>query len=516
MLGYLFKRLLHGIVSIIIVVGIVMLMVYSFLDKQSIFASDQVILKLSGNEKTVYKYQQWERYGYLDYIPYSEYVSGLLNDGIIDSDTATDATLGNTASDDSSTAKKYVQEFTTYYQNKGYTVERLNGSKKTKAYLIAYKDIPVFSRLLSYFGNIVSVESINYASGIAKEDRGITFTWFDPAYGGKVFSPAIMGNGTLHKYLLYFDNKFPFVHQNLFSINLGTSFSMSQGNDVFDYMTTPQGQVVKSTVNWPSGLVEEGVSADVHTATYVAGSLELGNNKDKFTDDYTSVTSKVTGLSMIQYSFIIGIISTVIAYFLGVPLGVLMARKKDKLADKIGTIYVVFIMAVPSLAYIFIFKGIGNGLFNLPTSFSPSETKWTMYVLPIVSLALPSVASLMRWIRRYMIDQMSSDYVKFARAGGLSDREIFNKHILKNAAIPIVQGIPGAILGALTGALITERVYNVPGTGKLLTNAINKVDNGVIVGVTLFYAVLSVISLILGDILMAMVDPRISFSKKGR
>ena len=122
----------------------------------------------------------------------------------------------------------------------------------------------------------------------------------------------------------------------------------------------------------------------------------------------------------------------------------------------------------------------------------------------------------MRWLRRYMIDQMNSDYVKFARSGGLSEREIFTRHILKNAIIPLVHGIPGTVLGALIGAIITERVYVVPGAGNLLTKAINNYDNGVIVGVTLFYALLSVVSIIMGDILMSMVDPRISFTSKAR
>ena len=115
-----------------------------------------------------------------------------------------------------------------------------------------------------------------------------------------------------------------------------------------------------------------------------------------------------------------------------------------------------------------------------------------------------------------MIDQMNSDYVKFARSGGLTESEIFNKHISKNAMIPIVHGIPGSILGAITGAIITERVYVVPGAGNLLTQAINSYDNSVIVGLVMFYALLSVISIILGDILMALVDPRISFESKDR
>ena len=192
-----------------------------------------------------------------------------------------------------------------------------------------------------------------------------------------------------------------------------------------------------------------------------------------------------------------------------------MARKNDKTIDKIGTVYIVFIIAVPSLAYIFLFKAIGYSM-GLPTTFNMDSVDWRMYALPIISLALPSVANLMKWLRRYMIDQMNADYVKFARSGGLTEREIFSKHILKNAVIPLVHGIPASVLGSLVGAIITERVYVVPGAGNLLTKAINTYDNGVIVGVTLFYALLSVVSIILGDVLMSLVDPRISFTEKGR
>ena len=207
--------------------------------------------------------------------------------------------------------------------------------------------------------------------------------------------------------------------------------------------------------------------------------------------------------------------NTVMAYFLGLPIGVLMARYKEGVLDKVGTVYIMFISAVPSLAYIFIFKGIGRAI-GLPWTFDMDNVTKTMYILPIVSLALPEVASLMKWMRRYMIDQMNSDYVKFARSTGMSETNIFFKHVMKVSAIPIIQGIPGALLFAMTGALITERVYLVPGAGGLLIDAINQYDNSVIIGVTLFYAILSVLSLILGDVLMATVDPRISFTEKAR
>ncbi len=510
---YLLKRLLHGLVSVIIVVFIVMVLVYLCMDRSLIFAKDPNYIKLNGNQKTFYTYQRYAAYGYLSYTTYSEY---LLSIGLSPEEMEA-ADFANTPSEDSALAKKYVAEFTEHFESEGYTVMRLKykpGAGNSK-YLFAYKDINVFKRLWSYFTGIFNVDTVRYASGIAKEDRKITFTWHDPAYGGKKFSPAIMGNGTKHKYLLYFDNKFPFIHQNLLTISLGTSYSVNRGIDVWDTMTNTQGEYVQKDVIYPTGF-EEFSATDLHSAVYVPGSRELGGEymKTRFTDDYTGVSTYKNGMSRMGYSFSIGIFSVIIAYLLGIPLGILMARKKNKLADKLGTIYVVFIIAVPSLAYIFMFKQIGS-LMKLPTTFVTGGNA-LYYILPIVSLALPSIGNLMKWMRRYMIDQSNADYVKFARSGGLTEGQIFTKHIMKNAAVPILHGIPGSVLGAITGAIITERVYVVPGVGNVLTQAINAYDNGVIVGVTLFYAVLSIVSLILGDILMAMIDPRISFSTKAR
>ena len=299
------------------------------------------------------------------------------------------------------------------------------------------------------------------------------------------------------------------------TITLGKSYAVNYGVDVLQTMTVTQGAYVMSPTIYPTGLREDSAD-DLHTATYMENSRDATPvTEARYTDDYTVVVNERSGKSKMGYSFSIGILATLMAYVLGVPLGIFMARHKDGIVDKLGTVYIVFIIAVPSLAYIFMFKAIG-GSFGLPTTFDVTINSKLMYVLPIVSLALPSVANLMKWLRRYMVDQMNSDYVKFARSGGLSENEIFFKHIFKNAAIPIVHGIPGSVLFALTGAIITERVYVVPGTGNLLTYAINQYDNGVIVGVTLFYALLSVLSIILGDVLMAMVDPRISFSNESR
>ena len=525
MTRYLINRILRGICSMVIVVGIVMVMVYSALDRNLIFAADSMYTRVKSNAKEVYMMQQWERYGYVDYVPYSDYMRQLVRDDEITQEQYSAAiTFGNKASQDSDEAAEFIRRFTEEYESKGYKVVRLDGKMKgkTKKYqdggeprLYAYRNIPVLMRLVNYFKNLITVDNIHYVEDEI-EDRGITFTLRDPVYGGEKFSPAVMGTGTQYKYLFYFDNSFPFIHQNLVKINLGLSYSIRQGIDVFQTMTESQGSYAYSTVTYPTGMVSESAD-DLHSASYISGSLAGGGPvvKASFVDDYTNISTNKNGMSKIGYSFTIGIIAVFLSYLIGVPVGIIMALRKDKLLDHIGTFYIVFITAVPSLAYIFLFKSLG-GRFGLPTTFDMENPTWLMYVLPIISLSLPSIASLMKWLRRYMIDQMNSDYVKFARSGGLSEGEIFRKHILKNAIIPIVHDIPASILFALTGAIITERVYVVPGVGNMLTRAINAYDNGVIVGMVLFYAVLTVTSVILGDVLMSVLDPRISFTAKAR
>ncbi len=533
MTKYLLKRLLHGLISVVIVVAIVMILVFSLMDRDLVFASDGTFTKRVNNDRIIYKYTQWEKYEYLDYVPYGEYLSKLARDGEIDEETrAAAVTIGRYADKDSEITKEYVKKFTDYYEAQGYTVVRLDpvmlsGTKLDaggRQQLFAYKDNSLFKRLASFFGRLITIDNIHYVEDDI-EDRGLTFTLYDPVYNTepgtgelveKKFSPAIMGNGTRHKYLFYFDDKFPYMHQNLISVKLGLSFVVNQNVDVFDTMTKAQGPYVKSLITYPTGLQEESAN-DLHSATYSsAGTKDVSTIfSDRYTDDYTNLNSVKNNKSKLGYSFVIGIIASALAYFLAIPLGITMARKKDKLIDKIGTVYIIFILAVPSLAYIFMFKAIGTKA-GLPSAFSMDNETWLMYLLPIISLALPSIAGLMKWLRRYMIDQMNSDYVKFARSGGLSEGEIFSKHILKNAAIPIIHGIPGSVLGSLVGAIITERVYLVPGAGNLLTTAINTYDNSVIVGLTLFYGLISIVSVILGDILMAMADPRISFNTKAR
>ena len=523
MTKYVLNRLIRGILSVAVMLVIVMVMIFTLMDRQLIFAADPVFSKRTNNAKTTYQYSKWEEYGYLDYVTYADYLAQLTKSGEIDEATRADAVkLGRTPEKDSALTKEYVEKFTQYYTAKGYAVTRLdtvmNGRKVAnggQAALFAAKDKPIWDRAIHYFTGILEFDNIHYVQEDIGE-RKLTFTLYDPMYGGEKFSPAIMGNGTYHKYLLYFDSKFPYIHQNFLTLHLGKSFVVNQGIDVFDTMTASQGAYIPTQITYPTGLTEQSAD-DLHTATYVPGSLQAGEvlYGARYTDDYTQTSTFKGGMSKMGYSFLFGVLSVILAYLIGLPLGVWMALKADKLVDKIGTFYIVFITAVPSLSYIFMVKTIGYAL-KIPTTFDLESTNKMMYLLPIISLAMPSIARLMRWMRRYMIDQKNSDYVKFARSNGLTEGEIFSKHIMRNAVVPIVQGIPASVLFSLVGAFYTERVYAIPGTGGLMVTAIQTYDNNVIVGICLFYGLLSVVSLILGDVMMAAVDPRISFNTKAR
>lgn len=517
---YLLKRILFSLFSLIVVIGVVNVLIYNLMDRQSIFQSDPVYNKLSYNEKEMYKYRKFEENGYLTYVNYaaSKAYTEATEEQIEDAKIVLYAseTINELYSDP--LLKKVIEECATggYQTTFLPKVKNRRGVTISSPYLLFVKEMNVFERVGAMLGNLFRFETIWDVKDETLTNRGIHIEW-----DKRSNMPALVGNGTQHKYLIYFDDKFPFIHQNILHIQLGKSLKLSKGSDVVEYMKSYIGAPVDREQVFPKDIdteppVYNSSKFDFHSVTFRATPEPSSVDLMYFdaSDRYTVVSTYNGGTTRIGTSFIIGLIASIIAYALGLPIGVWMAQRKDKLVDKVGNLYIIFIMAVPSLAYIFMFSSIGKSLFNLPDKFAFAPDSILPFILPVVSLALPSIGGLMKWMRRYMIDQQNADYVKFARSQGLSEHEIFSKHISRNALIFIVHGIPGTILGNLVGAIITERVYGVPGVGNMLTDSISKADNAVIVGVTAFYTAITIVSLILGDLLLAKYDPRISLSSE--
>lgn len=213
------------------------------------------------------------------------------------------------------------------------------------------------------------------------------------------------------------------------------------------------------------------------------------------------------------YSIGFGLGAITISLVLGCSLGVLMARRPHGLWDKLGTGYIVFINAVPPIVYYLMIQISVTASTPLPMLFNTAKPE--SYVLPLVCMALGPTANYAMWIRRYMVDELNRDYIKLARAKGMPNNKIMLRHVVRNAFIPLAQYLPSTILFTISGSIYVEALFSIPGMGGLLITAIQKQDNPVVQAVVLLYAVMGVFGLLLGDLAMAICDPRISLDKKG-
>lgn len=210
----------------------------------------------------------------------------------------------------------------------------------------------------------------------------------------------------------------------------------------------------------------------------------------------------------------LGLIAIAISVVIGVPLGILQTSFKDRVPDHIVTVYTIFVNAVPSLVTYSLILIFGSRVLGLPSMYS-TRNPGPSSILPIVCLSLGSIAWYALWVRRYMIDELNKDYIKLARVKGLSSRSIMVKHVLRNAFVPIAQYLPQSMLLTIGGSLLVERFFSVPGMGPLLTDSIQRYDTNVVQTLVMLYASLSILGVFLGDVLMMIIDPRITLSNKG-
>lgn len=213
-------------------------------------------------------------------------------------------------------------------------------------------------------------------------------------------------------------------------------------------------------------------------------------------------------------SMVIGLCSLGLALIVGVILGIFQARYKNSVLDHIGTGYTIFINAVPHLVSYTLIMYVCARLFGLPMTFR-SATPVESAIPPILCLSTASIASYMLWMRRYMVDELNKDYIRLAELKGLSRTQVMFRHVMRNAFLPLAQYLPYNILLTVGGSLLAESFFSVPGMGPLLTLAISRYDTNLVQAIVLLYAALGIAGVFLGDLLMGLLDPRISLVKKG-
>ena len=297
--------------------------------------------KKSNNDRVIYEYTMYSKYGYLNYIDYTTFLKNkyqeIYGDGYAnEKDFTTDkAAIQKEGWKENESVKEFIDK----YGKQGFKLRYLEPIKyksgKTKpggtGYLIAIEEKSVVWRLVDYIKGFITFENKNMVQDPELTERYVRFEK-DP-YSGMF---AIVGSGTQHKYLLYFDGRFPFIHQNWMHLNLGTSFTRYRGQEITTVISTPvSGELKTVRTQYPTKLgTDEYVETAInfHSLTYNNGILS-DVEKEQFPDKYTVYTYNRSGMSMLETSFVIGIIASMIAYAIGLPLGFLNARKKDKLPE---------------------------------------------------------------------------------------------------------------------------------------------------------------------------------------
>ncbi len=215
----------------------------------------------------------------------------------------------------------------------------------------------------------------------------------------------------------------------------------------------------------------------------------------------------------VPYSVRFGVTATLLSVVFGLAMGIHMTRWKGRFWDKTWTAYIVFVNSVPSAVYLLFVQLYGTGLLKVPLLFDKYRPE--SWILPVLSMSVAGIAGYAMWMRRYMVDELNRDYVKLARATGLSDSAIMVRHVMRNAYVPMAQYLPAAILATVSGSIYIESLYSIPGMGGLLVDVIQRQDNPLVQALCLIFSSVGILGLYLGDLLMAAFDPRIKLVKGG-
>lgn len=206
-------------------------------------------------------------------------------------------------------------------------------------------------------------------------------------------------------------------------------------------------------------------------------------------------------------SALIGIQAVLIGLSIGLVLGIIAAWRHNSAIDYFTMIMAVLGVSVPNFvvaALLQYYVGLKWGIF--PVAFWES---WRSSVLPSIALSFSVTAMIARFMRTEMLDVLAQDYIITARAKGLSQFKVIMRHAVRNSIIPVVTILGPIIVNLLTGSLVVENIYSIPGIGSLFVDSIKTNDYSTIMGITIFYSTFYIFIIMIVDILYSVIDPRI-------
>lgn len=211
----------------------------------------------------------------------------------------------------------------------------------------------------------------------------------------------------------------------------------------------------------------------------------------------------------------IGGAAVAIGAIIGLLLGLVAALMHDTIVDTICTIISVIGVSVPSYVFALALSyQFGYKWKLFPMLFS-SKQMFSSAVLPSIALSMFTMASIARFTRSEMMEVLGSEYMLLAESKGISGPALIFRHALRNALIPIITVLAPLIVDLMTGSLVVEKIFSIPGVGSLLVNAIQSNDYNVVISLSFIYSALYIIIMLVVDILYGIIDPRIRLAGKG-
>ncbi|MDR3172929.1 MAG: ABC transporter permease [Treponema sp.] len=209
------------------------------------------------------------------------------------------------------------------------------------------------------------------------------------------------------------------------------------------------------------------------------------------------------------YSLRIGVYSSVMVLVLGFFFGLLAALRHNKLVDRALMVFSTLGATIPSFVFATGFLYLFSKVLGLVPPFGVDL--WQGYIGPVTVLGIFSLAYVVRLTRSSLLDVLSRDYIRTARAKGLPEWKVLGKHAMRNAILPVLSYMGPMFAALITGSLVVEKVFGVPGIGSLFTTSILNRDYTLIMGITVFFAMLLVFFVLVMDIFYVLVDPRIRY-----
>jgi len=224
-------------------------------------------------------------------------------------------------------------------------------------------------------------------------------------------------------------------------------------------------------------------------------------------------------VSRIPVTMMLNLVALVFYIPIGFVLGILAALKKNSMADNAISLGVMIFISIPSFVVMsLLVLTFGYQLGWFPPQYPPGDIggiiRLQAVFLPVLGLSFGAIAALTRTTRAELTEVLTSEFLLLARTKGLTRPQAVVRHAMRNSMVPLVPGIIFSFVGLLSGSVIIERIYSIPGTGRIFVNAMMQNDYSLVLGITAFYTIVGLFAVLLVDLSYGLVDPRIRMGAK--